>query len=167
MGRMYVSSSPTRPIASWMVATPYFASAATLAASARRTCLTAIPDCPIMGSPFFCVDGWGYEDFAAHDEPRRAQQRRLQNLGRVGGVHAQNHAEFTARMFHRNGLRIARRDQRIAVRDAARHDGGGGDRHGAQYADGGMAVARNEGTGANLAAGLRFGHQTHFWHHLF
>ena len=39
-------------MASWTVATPYFASAATLAASARVTCFTAIPDCPIIVFPF-------------------------------------------------------------------------------------------------------------------
>src|SRR5277367_647683 len=98
MGRMYGSSNPTRPIASCTVATPYLASSATLPASARSTRLTTIPDCPIMESPFRVNGRWD-EYFAAHDEPRRAQQRRLQNFGGGGGVHAQNHAEFAARMF--------------------------------------------------------------------
>src|SRR5467141_350747 len=101
-------------MASWMVATPCFASSATLAASARDTCFTAIPDCPIMGSPC-CVNGLGYENFTAHDEPCGPQQRRPQHFSRVFGVHGQNHAEFAAWVVHRDGLGRARRHRRMAI----------------------------------------------------
>jgi hypothetical protein len=51
MGRNTGARSPVRAIASWIVATPYLLSSATLAAGARSIFLTAIPDVPIMLPP--------------------------------------------------------------------------------------------------------------------
>ena len=81
---MYVSSNPTRPIASWTVATPYFASAATRGGIRARHLLHRYSGLSDHGTLLLAGvrigKSAGYEHFAAHDEPRRAQQRGVQNF---------------------------------------------------------------------------------------
>src|SRR5215510_14901494 len=100
---MYGANNPVRPMASWMVATPYFASSLTAAGGARRTLRTAIPDLPIMSSPVL-PDVSGNQNLATHQQPRRAQQRGACDFSGLAGAHLEHHGEFPARMLHRERL---------------------------------------------------------------
>src|SRR4051812_39424457 len=115
-------------MASWMVATPNRASFATISAGARSMARTAIPDLPIISfsslSRPLCVTRWPDvsrdADFAAHDQSRRAQQRRALDLRRIFRAHRQRDGKFTGWMLHRKILVQPLGDSRHAIRNRPR-----------------------------------------------
>src|SRR5688572_29000165 len=118
-------------MASWMVATPNFASAATAAAGARSMLRTAIPDLPIMSAP--CPDVARNADLATHDETRGTQERSALDLGGVVRTHREGHREFPRRVLYRKILARAFRHARVAIRHRAGHHRGSGHRDGAEH----------------------------------
>src|ERR1043165_162887 len=85
-------------MASWIVATPNFASFATASDGARWISRTAIPDLPIISLPL--PDVPRNADLAAHEQARRAQQRCALYRGGILRIHRQRDREFSGRMLH-------------------------------------------------------------------
>jgi len=115
-----------------------------------------------MALPAGIPDVGGDHDFAAHQQPRGAQQRSARHFPGFRVAHLEHHREFTGRMLHRKRLARTRRHLRDAVRYRACGHRRGRGRHRAQHADGRMAVVRDEEARVEVATLGGSRRQAHF-----